>query len=293
MPLIAVQCANCGGALQVDSGAASYYCPFCNTAYAMEQTINQTFQTTNIEKATIIDDGSGKIDQEINSGEAFLTLRKFQTARQSFQRLTQSYAHKYRTWWGLARAITEEFTKEPEGKREFDCVKDAVGSAIQLAPADQKLYIQQITAPYLAKWQEHSDRLTRERSQRLNDVQRRTQDVFPPLRQQIIEIAETAQKKVDSMRTLAKIAKALAFIIGALIIVGTVTRATVMLPMMPIMLALIPLIIYVKKTPLRMAKRLNTAQVEIDRIEAEIKDQQIRLDNETRAAKIMTAWLER
>ena len=74
MALVAIQCQNCGGSLQVDSEAKNYYCPHCQTSYAMEQTVNQTFQTTNIghiETANIIDDGSGKIDQEIYSGEAW------------------------------------------------------------------------------------------------------------------------------------------------------------------------------------------------------------------------------
>lgn len=288
MALVAIQCKNCGGALQVDSSAASYYCPHCHTTYAMEQTVNQTFQTTNISSATIIDDGSGKIDQEINSGEAFLNLRKYQAARDTFQNLTNLYAHKHRTWWGLARSITEEFTREPSGRKEFDYVNDAVQSAYQLAPANEKTQINEASAAYITKWQDYCLQLLNERVQRLEDIERRANELLSPRFEKIKEILSTIEKKTAKLEKLEKTKKLVPLIgfaaVGLLLFVSSIgssgfIEALLMSALAAGLLIFLPLklafffIIKAIRVPTELM--INHSNKEISKIEAEIKEQKV------------------
>lgn len=40
MPLIEVKCKNCGSSLHIDSNTKTGVCPFCNTQYFSEDTVN-------------------------------------------------------------------------------------------------------------------------------------------------------------------------------------------------------------------------------------------------------------
>ena len=200
MPLTAIQCENCGSALQVDSTAKIYHCPFCQTTYAMEQTINQTFQTTNIDSATIIDDGSGKIDQEIRGGEAYLQLKKYGKAKSIFEELTAHYAQKHRAWWGLARAITEDFTKSPYGKKEYELVVDALHCALQFAPADEYGEIAEVEKTYRTTWTDHCERLTRQREQKTSEIVRRSEQSIPPKLLEINNLRAVISKKAKKVK---------------------------------------------------------------------------------------------
>ena len=306
MALVAIQCKNCGGALQVDSSAASYYCPHCHTTYAMEQTVNQTFQTTNIGSATIIDDGSGKIDQEINSGEAFLSLRKYQAAREAFQNLTSLYAHKHRTWWGLARAITEEFTKDPSGRNEFDYVNDAVESAQQLAPANEKTQIIEVSAAYITKWQDYCLQLLNERVQRLENIEHRAKETLAPRYEKIEEILSAIKKKTEKLEKTEKIGKLVPLIgfaaIGLLLFVSSIgnsgfIEALLMSALASGLLIFLPLklvfFFVVKAIRVPTELMISHSNKEISKIEAEIKTQKDQLDSETHTVYVDTGWLDR
>lgn len=306
MALVPIQCKNCGGALQVDSGATSYYCPHCRTTYAMEQTVNQTFQTTNIGTATIIDDGSGKIDQEISSGEAFLSLRKYQAAREAFQNLTNLYAHKHRTWWGLARAITEDFTKDPTGKYEFYHVDDAVKSAHQLAPADEKNQINEASVAYLTKWHDYCVQLSDERVQQLEKIERRANELLSPRYEKIKELLSTIEKKTAKMEKLEKTKKLVPLIgfavIGLLLFVSSIESngflgsllmsavASGLLIFLPLKLVF-AFVIKAIRVPTELM--INHSNKEIGRIEAEITEQKDQLDNEMHTVYVDTGWLDR
>lgn len=207
MPLVAMQCKNCGGTLQVDTSAESYYCPHCLTTYKMEQAVTQNFQTTHIETQNMIDDGSGKIDQAIQSGEAFLSLRKYKEARITFLNLTSHYAHKYRAWWGLARAITEDFTAPPRGKKDFICVCDAMQSAIQQAPIHKREELEQTEMLYCSQWQNYCDQLTAKRSQQLEDIDNRTKEFMEPKTKELTEMEFKIESKTLKLNKLDRLSR--------------------------------------------------------------------------------------
>lgn len=308
MALVAIQCKNCGGSLQVEAGAKSYYCPNCRTSYAMEQTINQTIQNTNIghiERATIIDDGSGKIDQEIYSGEAFLQLRKFNEARDTFQMLTGKYAHKYRAWWGLARAWTENFTRDPQGQSEFFYVSDALESALQLAPADDKPEIQSAIMAYCVPWQKYYEQLTAERSKRFEDIEKRANAAVAPIQKKIDGLRETISKKedaIDRMETLKDVVPVIGLavmavlfffifkadngLIGSILLAGIASGLIIFLP-----LKLIFVLIY-KGVQVPAELLIGHSRDRIAHLEADIEVHKESFGKEIDAVRSDTAWLD-
>lgn len=306
MALIPIKCQNCNGTLQVDSNASSYHCPFCDTTYAMEQTINQTFQTTNIGSATIIDDGSGKIDQEINGGEAFLNLKKYAAAQNTFRALTQSYAHKYRAWWGLARAITEDFTKAPSGYNEFDEVEDAVRSAQRFAPSEEKTQICLTSAPYLSKWRDYYMQLSNDRVQRLNDIESKTSELVATKQEQIDKITASIAKKTKKLYTLDKVSKIVpiaGFALVCLLLFITAIQnddkyiknifMSILTSGLGIFLPLKLVFFLVRKAvhiPTEMV--INRSRKQIGKIEADMQTQKDLLDSDLRTVYADTAWLD-
>ena len=310
MSLVAIQCQNCGGALQVDENAKSYYCPFCNTAYEMQQNIVQNFQTTNIghiETANIIDDGSGKINQEIFSAEAYLRMRKYGEAQFKFQNLTGYYAHRYEAWWGLARAITEDFTREPSGKSDFIRVVDALDSALSVAPADAAKQIEMSKRSYCGKWQSYYEQLEATRSQQLNTIHAKAQSVLAPHAKKVEELKIAIEKKearAEKVETFAEVTPWVAFIgIGLLIAIltyisgeGLITSVlgAALLAGLGIFLPLKIVFFFVKKAirvPTDMMVNHNTAKIQQIVSEMEAKEQVF--EEERNIVLAQTAWLDR
>lgn len=309
MALIAIQCKNCNGKLQVDSEAKSYYCPFCNTSYAMEQTINQTFQTTNIghiETANIIDDGSGKIDQEIYSAEALLQLRKYWQAREKFQYLTNNYAHKHRAWWGLARAITEDFTREPSGGSEFLVINDAMESAIQLAPAQERPDMQAAQSLYCSRWTDYYNQLTAERTGRLQIIDKWEQEETDPRLRKAREIQATIdskQSKLEKVERAGTLVPLIAFfVIGAILVLATLKEngpigavlGSALLAGVGVFLPLKIVFFFICKgvrVPTEML--IKHSRTQIDQIIGEIENLQAQANGNRQQVYQDTAWLDR
>lgn len=224
MPLIAMQCKNCGDTLQVDPSQGTYRCPSCGSVHKIEKSISQTFQTTNIghiENATIIDDGSGKINQEIRNGEAHLHLKKYQKARAIFEDLTDRHADKYQSWFGLARSITEDFTKDPYGASEYSVVADALHSAVELSPFDAREEIVAIETEYCTKWQNHFNRLITERNNKLEAIDAQANKVIPPKELEINNLRATITRKTVKVERWQKARELIPFIM--FVIVGVLT----------------------------------------------------------------------
>ena len=72
MPLIEVKCKNCGSSLHIDSNTKTGVCPFCNTQYFSEDTVNNY----NIGQANIHIDNNAIVENLLKNAETNLSILK-------------------------------------------------------------------------------------------------------------------------------------------------------------------------------------------------------------------------
>lgn len=227
MPLIAIRCENCGGELRVDSDSKSYFCHYCNTPYTLQESVVQhiTNNTTTIGHVeNLIDDGSGKIDQEIFGAEQQLRFKQYATALERFENLTYIYAHKYRAWWGLIRAKTENFAREPVCKSEFDEICDLFKKLLlfEEAPENEKSVWKQSYEAYFIKGQTYADQLNQERTTRLSALMVQEENDLRPYRERYAGINAKFAKQKRSIRTVEKIVKIIPFVVAGIVLIALV-----------------------------------------------------------------------
>ena len=104
MPLIKVECSNCGGILSLDRDKGEAVCPFCNTPYILE--------SVHIENATIIRPPKDT-DELVSDGVSFLRLKQYEDALDSFTELSRSCPKDWRGWYG--KDIAKYFLHPEEG----------------------------------------------------------------------------------------------------------------------------------------------------------------------------------
>lgn len=310
MPLVAIQCKNCGAKLDIDPTSKSYVCPYCHSSFVMEESVNQyiTNNATTIGHVdSIIDDGSGKIDQEIMGGEALLRLKKYTQAELVFSGLTSTYAHKYKAWWDFVLAKTEEFHKDPDGIKSFEAVCDAAKSAIQLAPEPDKSAYQQIYTDYYNKWKPYSDKLQSDRKTKLKDISDRRSETIDPKKAKIKEIENTRDKKQEKLEKIKKqnsIIPSIATAVVAVIII-LITNICSNLDfalniLYSVIISLIFILAPIKIVYAVIIKSTNVsndiyakyAKSQIEKINSDIEYYTTSLNNEANSVKKDTMWLD-
>lgn len=116
MALVAAKCTNCGAALEVDRDKNEAVCPFCETTFIVENAINNYISEThnhigNIDHADIHVHDEKSLENRISSAETFLTLHKdYDKALKMYQEIADDAPGDYRSWWGVTRAMTHDFT---------------------------------------------------------------------------------------------------------------------------------------------------------------------------------------
>lgn len=112
MPLVPAKCTSCGGSLNVDSIHKKALCPYCGTAFMVEQAINNynitNHNTFNMQGGTVII-GEDKRGELISAADNFLRLRMFESAEKNYRQVTTKYPDAAQGWLGLARSVTRNF----------------------------------------------------------------------------------------------------------------------------------------------------------------------------------------
>lgn len=147
MPLIPAICTQCGAKLEVDSGQEAAICPFCHTPFITEKAINN-YNTTNITNignlhADVLNiNDKQSIDNRVKSGETFLKLHDYTSARKIFSELTQDSPYDYRGWWGLIRVESFDFTVERIDRTKLVHIKNWYTKAIAVASPEEQNQIE-------------------------------------------------------------------------------------------------------------------------------------------------------
>lgn len=309
MPLVAIQCKNCGGELQVDSASKSYFCHHCHTAYAMEESViqNITNTTTTIGHVeNMIDDGSGKIDQEIYGAEQQLYFKRYNVALERFEKLTYEYGHKYRAWWGLIRAKTEDFTKGPGGRSEYYEICGLFRNLLQFetVPADEKSEWDRRYTQYLEMGQGIIDRLEQTRNSKLEDLENRKNKELAPKKEQLMKLEdkiaakERKAAKVESISVVAPFVAAglvAALLLVLMVIAGEFSGALLSLvgsALIAFIVVKLPLWIVHKTVDKITFEVVYSLKKKMEKLQESVNHIEYEFNMEEHNIRVDTAWLD-
>ena len=150
MPLVKAQCTNCGGALEVDTEKKAAICPYCHEAYVVEDAINNYIthiEHLHADNVTINDDRAAA--SRLEAAEASLKLKHWDEAANSFEEVCELTPQDYRGWWGMIRALTEEFSEKLITDYEFKRLNEYYEDALTFMNSDEKGETKSIFEPYM------------------------------------------------------------------------------------------------------------------------------------------------
>jgi chaperonin cofactor prefoldin len=167
MSLVAAKCTQCGANLKIDNTLEAAVCPHCKTPFITEKAINNynTYNqsTYNIQHANLQVNDEKSIENRLKNAEVFLTKHKdYKKAMELFKEISEDAPDDYRTWWGIVRVGTREFTTQ--GTYEYYLYSNDYDRALQVAPEDAK-------GRLTKTWQEYQEYLKPDFSRELNIIE--------------------------------------------------------------------------------------------------------------------------
>lgn len=144
MPLVPAICSNCGGQLEVDPTKEAAICPFCNTPFITEKAI-YNYNTTNVTKieklhADVVQlSDERSLDNRVKSGETFIKLGEYDSAYSIFDALIKEAPYDYRSWIGMVRVRSRDYTDNGISKKELDYIKYLYGNAKKVVGPNDRI----------------------------------------------------------------------------------------------------------------------------------------------------------
>ena len=137
MAFVQAQCESCGGLLTVDSDLKAAICPYCGSAYVVQDSINYFNSSTKIEHmhadvVNVSDESSS--EGRLRAAEAFMKIRDYQKAEQAYKDVTNLTPQNYLGWIGLIEAHTHNYSKRIKSLKEIKTLDNFAKSAVVLAP---------------------------------------------------------------------------------------------------------------------------------------------------------------
>lgn len=148
MRLEPAKCINCGSVLDVDPTLEKATCHYCGTTYLVQDAIKH--YRTSIEyfyANTVYLSGGSSAQSQLEAAEAFMKLKKYNDALETFEEVCKIAPQNYLGWWGQLRALTENFSKNLKYRKELNRIRDVFEAAEVFMPRDQK---ETLTAQYNA-----------------------------------------------------------------------------------------------------------------------------------------------
>lgn len=158
MPLVPAKCTNCGASLQIDNTQQAAICPYCHSAYVVQQAIN------NYNYNVIVKDESS-IDAKVENATTFLKVfKEYEKARQIFVSITDVKSSDYRGWWGLVQVDTREFTVVNCTRTQFQCIEQNAARAFSVASPEVRQFLQTQWNEYLFHVKNHVQQKAQEQN---------------------------------------------------------------------------------------------------------------------------------
>ena len=114
MGFIAVKCTNCGSNIEVDENKEKGFCPHCGTTFVAINRNSSFNSLKNIAKNSL-DREQRSAENYILSGESFIKLDDYLSAKQMFLKASEAEPLNYKVWAALLwveSKITQGFSSE-------------------------------------------------------------------------------------------------------------------------------------------------------------------------------------
>ena len=137
MPFVQGKCESCGGILTVDPSLKAANCPFCGSAYVVQDSIN--YYNTTIKVETMHADVVNVSDESTSEGrikaaDALMKLGKFEQAELDYKKATELTPQNHKGWLGLIEAHTHKYQKRIKSAKELRTLADYAKSVKTFAP---------------------------------------------------------------------------------------------------------------------------------------------------------------
>ena len=154
MALVAAKCTQCGANIEVDDTKDAGICRSCGTAFITQKAIqnHSTHVTKNITK-NIYGREKTEAEEFIANGETFILLGDWENAVKAFTQATVSSPANHKTWLGLVRAETQDFTNLNDNLH-----KEHLEKACTVANDEEKKIINDTYARYQKLRVEYEER---------------------------------------------------------------------------------------------------------------------------------------
>ncbi|MBQ6908079.1 MAG: hypothetical protein IJQ28_06850, partial [Clostridia bacterium] len=153
MPLVPALCTQCGSKLEIDSGNEAGICPHCHTAFVTEKAINN-YNTTNVTNigslhADVVKiNDSNSIDNQVKSGDTFIKLNDYESAKKVFDKLTKECPYDYRGWWGLIKVETKNFENSDISKAVLNYIDELYEKTAAVISEGDKASVEEVYIAY-------------------------------------------------------------------------------------------------------------------------------------------------
>lgn len=213
MTTAALQCKNCGANLVPDpQNPYNYYCPCCRSKYAPEQ--NDTYVTNEYRYDNNVNVGAGGVinqtifeqstlRQDLASANAKLRIGDYDSAFYAFDNIADKHSDCGEAWWGLARAITRDFSLNPASKSQFLSISKYMENAI-IQAGDEKREYQQKYNSYRTYWKNYEEQLIKHREKKFSEISARLEAEKKPIQSEIDNALNQVAEKQNRIQKYEK-----------------------------------------------------------------------------------------
>lgn len=110
MKLVSAMCPNCGAQLELDENMEKGFCMYCGSQILVQDAV-QKYKIELSGRVSV--EGILSAEDLAKNGETFMKIGNIQQAYEAFSELSTKYPDDFRGWWGLVRAVTEDFSLMP------------------------------------------------------------------------------------------------------------------------------------------------------------------------------------
>lgn len=110
MKLVSAMCPNCGAQLELDENMEKGFCMYCGSQIIVQDAV-QKYKIELSGRVSV--EGILSAEDFAKNGDTFMSIGNIQQAYEAFRELSTKYPDDFRGWWGLVRAVTNDFSLMP------------------------------------------------------------------------------------------------------------------------------------------------------------------------------------